>query len=292
MRIDPAVPTLDGWTVADLEALAAGAEQVSLQRGDVLVRQGEPSDALFFVLSGRFTVHIDGNPEPIAEIAQGQPIGDIGFFGGLPRTATVVALRDSRVLAITRDRFKEISASAPGLRDTVTVSLARRLARIGAPAVRHPATVRTVAVVPAGGAPFPREFVDTLRTVAASAGSATFLTAANVAARFPGSALDDENVASWLNALEIDCEFVFYVADDALTDWTRKCVRQADAVLLVAAAGAAVEPNASERFAFSILPASARRFVLLHPARTHIVSGTAAWLRAPDGVIPQHVALH
>src|SRR5262245_30408336 len=127
MRIDPAVPTLDGWTVADLEALASGAEQVALQRGDVLVRQGEPSDSLFFVLSGRFTVHVDGVAEPIAEIAQGQPIGEIGFFAGLPRTATVIAQRDSRVLAITHARFAEIGASAPGLRDTVTVSLARRL---------------------------------------------------------------------------------------------------------------------------------------------------------------------
>ena len=55
-----------------LDTLAA--EQVTLHRGDVLVRQGEPSEALFFVLSGRFTVHIDGEAEPIAEIAQGQPI--------------------------------------------------------------------------------------------------------------------------------------------------------------------------------------------------------------------------
>ena len=291
MRIDPAVPTLDGWTVADLEALAAGAEQVTLQRGDVLVRQGEPSDALFFVLSGRFTVHIDGNAEPIAEIAQGQPIGDIGFFGGLPRTATVVALRDSRVLAITRDRFQAISASAPGLRDTVTVSLARRLARVGASAARHPATVRTVAVVPAGSRPFPQDFVDMLRTVAGTAGGATFLTAGDIAARFPGSALDDAAIASWLNALEIDCEFVFYVADDTLTGWTRKCIRQADAVLLVATAGAAVEPNPSELLAASILPPSARRFVLVHPARTNVVAGTARWLEPRDVFMHHHVAL-
>ena len=291
MRINPAVPTLDGWTVADLEALAAGADQLSLQRGDVLVRQGEPSDTLFFVLSGRFTVHVHGSAEPVAEIAQGQPVGEIGFFAGLPRTATVIALRDSRVLAITRDRFAAISASAPGLRDTVTVSLARRLAGVRAPAVPHPAIMRTIAVVPAGGGPLRQDFVKMLRAVVGSAGSATFLTSGEVAAQFPGVALDDAVISSWLNALEIDCEFVFYVADDALTDWTRKCIRQADSVLLVAAAGAAVEPNASERFAFSILPASARRFVLLHPARTHIVSDTAAWLGARDVFMHHHVAL-
>src|SRR3954468_19508155 len=93
----------DATTWVGLAALAGAADELSLKRGDVLVRQGEPSDALFFVLSGRFTVHLGGVAEPIAEIAQGQPIGEIGFFGGLPRTATVVAQRDSRVLAITRE---------------------------------------------------------------------------------------------------------------------------------------------------------------------------------------------
>jgi len=45
---------------------------------------------------------LEGAAEPIAEVAQGHPVGEIGFFAMLPRTATVVALRDSRVLVITR----------------------------------------------------------------------------------------------------------------------------------------------------------------------------------------------
>jgi len=146
-------------------------------------------------------------------------------------------------------------------------------------------------VVPAGIGPLPRDFIDMVRTVGAAAGGATFLTAAGIAARFPGTALDEETISSWLNALEIDCEFVFYVADDTLTDWTRKCIRQADAVLLVATAGAAAEPNASELFAFSILPPSARRLVLVHPARTNVVSGTARWLNSRDVFMHHHVAL-
>src|SRR5262245_6377359 len=291
MRVDPAVPTLDGWSVSDLEALATGAEQLALRRGDVLVRQGEPSDTLFFVLSGRFTVHVDGAAEPIAEIAQGQPIGEIGFFAGLPRTATVVALRDSRVLAISRDRFHAISASAPGLRDTVTVSLAGRLAKVRAPAVRHPAVVRTMAVVLAGGSPSSPAFLDRLRAVSGASSSAMFVTQGEVATRFPGFALDEPAISSWLNALEIDCELVFYMADDTLTDWTRKCLHQADAVLLVATAGAATDLNPSELLAFSILPPSARRLVLLHPARAPIVAGTNAWLGTRDVFMHHHVAL-
>lgn len=291
MRANPlsAVPTLAGCTLKDLEALATGAEQLALRRGEVLVRQGEPSDALYFVLSGRFTVHRDGAVEPIAEIAQGQPIGEIGFFAGLPRTATVVALRDSRVLAITRDRFHEIGESSPGLRDTLIVSLARRLSE-GRPA-KHPTLVRTVAVMPAGGSPPSQAFVDALRNVFGSSSRTLFLTEAEIAARFPGIPLDDPAISNWLNAAEIDSEFIFYIADHALTDWTMKCIRQADALVLVAAAGASVELSPSERFAFSILPLSARRLVVLHQARTEIVSGTAAWLERRDVFMHHHVAL-
>ena len=52
------------------------------------------------------------------------------------------------------------------------------------------------------------------------------------------AAIDDATSSNWLNSLEVDSEFIFYVADHTLTDWTRKCLRQADALLLVAVDGA------------------------------------------------------
>src|SRR5262245_5791903 len=67
-----ALPALDERTLKDLEALASQAEVIEVRRGGILIRQGEPSDVLYFVLSGRFSVHSDGAGEPIAEIAQGR----------------------------------------------------------------------------------------------------------------------------------------------------------------------------------------------------------------------------
>src|SRR5690242_5373752 len=96
-----AIPVLSHQVLNELKALTAKTEQRDVQRGEILIRQGEPSDALYFVLSGRFIVRVEGLLDPIAEIGQGQPIGEVGFFAGLPRTATVIALRDSRILRIT-----------------------------------------------------------------------------------------------------------------------------------------------------------------------------------------------
>src|SRR5262245_52806051 len=286
-----ALPALDETTLKDLEALASQAELIEVRRGGILVRQGEPSDVLYFVLSGRFSVHSDGVAEPIAEIAQGQPIGEIGFFAGLPRTATVSALRDSRVLAITRGRFGELSDTSPQLRDAVIVSLARRLSESTNVEAKAPAVLRTLAIVPAGGSPLPPRFIDLLREVFAPASRSAFLTGNDIPSRVPGISLDAPAASDWLNALEAERDFVFYVADPTLTEWTKKCIRQADAILLVASARAGVELNPSEHFAFSIHPPSARRLVLLHETRTPTVSGTSAWLAQRDVFMHHHIAL-
>ncbi|HET7805876.1 MAG TPA: cyclic nucleotide-binding domain-containing protein, partial [Pseudolabrys sp.] len=93
-----AVSAFDGWTPADLEALATSAKTRDLCRGEALVRPGEAADELYFVVSGRFAVHTGRIQDAIAEIGPGHPIGEIGFFADIPRTASVTALRDSQVL--------------------------------------------------------------------------------------------------------------------------------------------------------------------------------------------------
>ncbi|MCC6777430.1 MAG: patatin-like phospholipase family protein [Hyphomicrobiales bacterium] len=283
--------TVNGMTLADLEALAAGAEQRVLRRGEVLVRQGDASDILYFVLSGRFVVHAEGRSGPLDEIAQGQTVGEVGFFAGLPRTATVMALRDSCVLSIPRARFDEIGGASPAIREAVILSLARRLARHAAPVAKGLPSIRTLAVVTAGGrAPSP-VFVDLLRRVIGSTQRTMFLTRADVVTRFPQAALDDAAVSNWLNSLEGDYDFIFYLGDETLTDWTRMCVRQADALLLTATAGASRALNETEKFAFSVHASTARRLVLLHETRSETASGTPAWLTERDVFMHHHVAL-
>jgi NTE family protein len=274
----------------DLEALAGHGEPLSLRRGDVLVRQGEPSDVLYVVVSGRFSVHVDGAVEPVAEIGPGQPIGEIGFFAGLPRTATVIARRDASVLAFTRAAFDRAGAALTGLRDAVIVALARRLSRHTRPEKPKP-EVRTIAVLPAGGSAIPPAFLDRLRAIVGAASRTAFVGAREVRARFPGRAADDPAIADWLNALEHAFDLVCFVADDEPTEWTRKCVRQADALLLVAVASAPAALNASEAFAFSIHQPASRRLVLLHSRRAVAVSGTDAWLQSRDVLMHHHVSL-
>jgi NTE family protein len=284
-------PTLDGDALDLLRTLASHGEQLTFERGAVLIEQGAPADVLYLVLSGRFSIHVGGAPAAVAEIGQGQLIGEIGFFAGLARTATVVAVRDSRVLRITREQFATFSHTSPDLLRSIIASLARRLGGVVGPGLRGPGPVRTMTVIPAGASEAAPEFVAHLQTILGRIGRTLVLTDADIAARFGRSALDHPEVFDWLNALESEFEFVLYVAHAEVTDWTRKCIRQSDAILLVARAGASPKPNAVEQFACAIHRPSARRLVLLHAARSPVVTGTAAWLAPRDVFMHHHVAL-
>ena len=103
------VATFKDLTPESLRLLEERLHPLFIGRGDCVVRQGEDADALYVVVSGRFAVEIEGQAEPVAEISHGSTIGEIAFFAGGPRTATVRAIRDGVVVGLTRADFDEIS---------------------------------------------------------------------------------------------------------------------------------------------------------------------------------------
>jgi NTE family protein len=264
----------------------------ALLRGEILVRQNTPSNAVYVVVSGRFEVWIEGRENPVTEIGVGEPIGEIGFFSGEPRTATIVAARDSIVLELDRPSFDDVARRVPTVYRTVVRALARRLADANArrPSVKRVVTARTVALIAGGRETIPHAFFDRLAAVIGRARKGLLLRQEFVDTLFPGAGSDDPAVSRWLNTIENEYELIAYVTDPTLTGWTRKAIRQADQVLVVVT-GTAGELNPVESFAFKIHPPARRRLVLLHPRRTVCVEGTADWLRLRDVAMHHHVAL-
>src|SRR3954464_4405421 len=131
-----------------------------LVRGEMLVAQGGPSDALFMVLHGALAVRRAGELEPIAELRAGELVGEIGFFGNVPRTADVIAIRDTSVLALTRPAYQKLVEEAPAIVEALLAALARRFARETARIAPFPASpkARTVALIDGGMEPLPEAF--------------------------------------------------------------------------------------------------------------------------------------
>jgi NTE family protein len=263
-----------------------------LLRGETLVLQNTPADAVFVVVSGRFEVRLDELPVPLAEIGVGQPIGEIAFFAGGLRTATVVAVRDSVVLELDRASFEDVARRVPAIYDQLLAAMARRLAETTARVTGsgRVAAARTVAIVTAGHGGVPPAFFHRLRSAFASPGRCLFLNQAEIKERFPNLQLDDPTILNWLNAIESEYELVVYLADEELTDWTRTAIRQADQ-LVVVAYGAASGLNRVEDVALAVHPASRRRLVRIHDRRVSYTTGTAEWLRERDVTMSHHVSL-
>lgn len=87
----------------DIEWIARHATKMTLRQGDTLIRKGEPIEHLYIVLEGQFSVRIGKDAkQEIAVLLSGEIIGEISFVDNRKPTASVVALRDSRVLALDK----------------------------------------------------------------------------------------------------------------------------------------------------------------------------------------------
>ena len=263
-----------------------------LERGQILVTQGHPSSSIFFVLSGRFIAHTPASEEPIAEIGAGEPIGEIGFFANIPRSATVTATRDSTVLQLDRTVFDEIASKVPQIYVGILATTTRRLAETTArlPSTARLARPRTVVIIGAGNAEIPSLFIDRLRAVLNRHANVLFISGGDE--RVSDAISDDSRLSDWLNAQELKRDLIVYIADVDLTAWSRKAVRQADEVITIARDDVVRPLGAVEDFAFGIHPPSNRRLVLLHSRRCEAVEGTAAHLSGRDVFMHHHVALH
>lgn len=154
LRSVPVFSELDPQVLAQILDVA---ERRQVGSGALLIRQGDPASDLFIVLRGRFAVL--GPSGPIAEISVGEPIGELAFFAGGKRSADVIALRDSEVLVISEEGYREVVQKVAGLERSILSSVARRLARVttASPKLR-PRPGRLVAIIALGEVPIAPSF--------------------------------------------------------------------------------------------------------------------------------------
>jgi predicted acylesterase/phospholipase RssA/CRP-like cAMP-binding protein len=201
----------------------------------------------------------------LGEILSGSTIGEIGALTAAPRSARVFALRDSHLLRIPAAAFSGILARFPEvLRGVVQTMISRERA------IDRRPMLRTVAVVPLSAQVPVKPFVDALAGALGRFGSAR-----SVGRTEADDALRDDS--GWLNRLEEQFRFVVYQADTHVTEWTERCIRQADRVLLVAWGQSDHEPTAAERLAAQAHIGSGE-LVLLYPASETAARDTRRWL--------------
>ena len=85
-------------------------EWIELAGGEILFRQDEVDDSLYFVISGRLRAYIttaEGENLTVGEIIRGETVGEMALFTGEPRGASIVATRDSVLVKLTKALLKK-----------------------------------------------------------------------------------------------------------------------------------------------------------------------------------------
>jgi len=100
LRVIPLFAALPG---AALETVAREARRIELEPGEVIVRQGDPGDHYFAVVSGRVMVAIDETD--LRTLTRGDGFGEIALLRDVPRSATVCAIDATVVLVVDRQPF-------------------------------------------------------------------------------------------------------------------------------------------------------------------------------------------
>jgi small-conductance mechanosensitive channel len=106
-------------------ALAAGAAERLYGDGELIVREGAEGASMFVVCQGRVAVTI-GSGKEVARIETGGFFGEMSLLTGEPRSATVSARGDCRVLEIAGDVFKRYITEHPDVIDEVAGAAATR----------------------------------------------------------------------------------------------------------------------------------------------------------------------
>jgi putative peptide zinc metalloprotease protein len=120
------IPIFKEFESFELQLLAARLEALSAAAGETVVAQGDPGDRFYLIESGEVAIRLrlpGGQEVEQARRGAGEYFGEIALLMDVPRTASVVAVRPTRLLALGAADFQEL------VRDSL--SLRRGLERLG-----------------------------------------------------------------------------------------------------------------------------------------------------------------
>ena len=119
-------PLFDGLSRKELIQLARVSEDLEVEPGKVLCKEGEIGHEFFVIVDGKVKVTRKGRS--VGTRSSGDFVGEIALLEEVPRTATVTAETPVRPFVLTRKDFRHLLDENPGVERKVLRALARRLA--------------------------------------------------------------------------------------------------------------------------------------------------------------------
>lgn len=264
------LPFFQGLEADVLAAIEVELDWIGLPGGWTLFKEGEEANALYFVIFGRLGAYVrdpTGEDREIAQIHAGEVIGEMALISGEPRTATIVAIRDSEMLRLTRTAFDRLVARYPSLMAGVARQVVERLRQANMRTATDDAP-RTFLVWPHDPAIDGYTFANDLADALGELGQRVRCLTSHAA----------DHSIEWFHRIEESHDRLVYLGDFAHRGWTQRCIRQVDKVLHLTSAR-----YPPEKFKPRELPAMGKQLlsqelIVVQPSDTDMPAGTSAWL--------------
>ncbi len=265
-------------------------EWLVLPSGETLFRQGDEPDGMYIVVNGRLRVEVDSDSklEVKGEVGPSDIVGEYALIANEPRSATIVAVRETNLARLSPEKFEQLLKRYPDLMRVITMLIIKRERDGNRISQGEPAVRMTFALLPTHAGFDLSTLADELAQELSEYGKTLVLTGDRFDQYLSISNSSRESrdssiqplVASKLDQLESENRYLIFVADAEYTAWTQRVIGQADRLILVANASEDPAPGELETRVNESFPYTRTDLMLVHEAEVEMPDGTDKWLDA------------
>jgi len=281
--------SLSPETIAEVEA---GIQWLHLKKGDLLFRQGDTGDSLYILLNGRLRAVTDAGTKTeriLGDITKAETVGEMALFANEVRSASVIAVRDSELVRFPKQLFDQIKIRHPQILIPISNVIINRLKKANT-LDDSKLEVKNVAIFPASPGTNLSRFIDPLVESISNICS-VFHLSSNRVDQLMGikgisqAAIDtpeEMQLLQWIEEREDISKLILFEADLHDSEWTRRCIRQSDRIMVVGRFGSDPNPSILEQqliYDPDDAYSPEKNLVILHSGRTQLPSGTSDWLK-------------
>jgi CRP/FNR family transcriptional regulator, cyclic AMP receptor protein len=119
------VPLFSGCSKKEIREIARLADEIDVDEGTVLTREGDSGREFFVLVEGAADVRRNGRK--VNAMGSGDFFGEIALVSDRPRTATVTATTPARLLVVTDRAFRDLMRNMPSIQLKVLNAVVDRL---------------------------------------------------------------------------------------------------------------------------------------------------------------------
>jgi len=220
-------------------------EVCELSGGEWLFHQGDPGNSLYFLIRGRLQAWLEvsdtnESPQMLGEMLPGESVGEVGLITGEVRSASMKAVRDSRLIRINSQVFEILVQNYPDLVLKIAKNVANLLQRRTNSSTSVTNSMKTISITAFTSSKKIEQFCQDFKQQFDTQSSIVLVSPESLSELgAPGEDFGQDvelsiELKNWISDLEDQYEYVIFQCQAKDNSWSRFVERQSDIMLLVA----------------------------------------------------------